>query len=458
MTGILTGFVGAVTEAWAQLRIGRLRVLLSLVGVAAAVAAMTFVIALGQVTEAAVQAEMEVYSGRPGTVTVTISPTGRGLSAEQAASSGLSPSGAASDAETPGAAAAAPGSTSSSASSVTTATKVAAAQTDFVDRYQVSSWATSYTSQVRFAFPDGGRNVATTVTTLKYGMLHRTRVAQGRWFTADDADDMSPSLIVSQGFLDQMGVSTLTEPLTITAYSPTPATYTIVGVLEPEDLSWCQNATAEQLGDQSCTQPVTAMVLSESYERWLPAQADRPIPTLEIWAGDQGSAQEMIQLARTDFDAAFGAGSTQTTSNSGANQQILSSSFVSVVTAAGVFVMILGALSLVNISLVTVRQRIHEIGVRRSFGATSRRIFFSIMLESVVATVVAGVVGIGIAIVGMRIMPLEAFLGFRVLTRPPFPMTAAIIGLVAAAGVGALAGIVPALVAVRIRPIDAIRY
>ena len=80
------------------------------------------------------------------------------------------------------------------------------------------------------------------------------------------------------------------------------------------------------------------------------------------------------------------------------------------------------------------------------------------MLESVVATVVAGVVGIGIAIVGMRIMPLEAFLGFRVLTRPPFPMTAAIIGLVAAAGVGALAGIVPALVAVRIRPIDAIRY
>ena len=149
MTGILTGFVGAVTEAWAQLRIGRLRVLLSLVGVAAAVAAMTFVIALGQVTEAAVQAEMEVYSGRPGTVTVTISPTGRGLSAEQAASSGLSPSGAASDAETPGAATAAPGSTSSSASSVTTATKVAAAQTDFVDRYQVSSWATSYTSQVR---------------------------------------------------------------------------------------------------------------------------------------------------------------------------------------------------------------------------------------------------------------------------------------------------------------------
>ena len=50
---ILTGLVGAVSEAWAQLRIGRLRVLLSLVGVAVAVAAMTFVIALGQVTVSA---------------------------------------------------------------------------------------------------------------------------------------------------------------------------------------------------------------------------------------------------------------------------------------------------------------------------------------------------------------------------------------------------------------------
>ena len=50
MNGILTGFFGAIVEAWAQLRIGKLRVLLSLVGVAAAVAAMTLVIALGQVS------------------------------------------------------------------------------------------------------------------------------------------------------------------------------------------------------------------------------------------------------------------------------------------------------------------------------------------------------------------------------------------------------------------------
>ena len=179
---------------------------------------------------------------------------------------------------------------------------------------------------------------------------------------------------------------------------------------------------------------------------------------MEIWAG-KGGAKEMASLAKKDLDARFGQGSTQTSDNlQGGNVNSSADTFTTVVTAAGVFVMLLGALSLVNISLVTVRQRIHEIGVRRSFGATSRRIFFSIMLESVVATVVAGIVGIGIAIVGMRVIPLGAVLGIPVTTTPPFPMLAAVIGLIAATVVGALAGIVPAIVATRIRPIDAIRY
>ena len=78
--GVFTGLTGAVIEAWAQLRIGKLRVLLSLVGVAVAVAAMSFVIAVGQVSVSAVNAVMEQYSGRPGTVTISVSPTWRGVS------------------------------------------------------------------------------------------------------------------------------------------------------------------------------------------------------------------------------------------------------------------------------------------------------------------------------------------------------------------------------------------
>ena len=477
MNGILTGFFGAIVEAWAQLRIGKLRVLLSLVGVAAAVAAMTFVIALGQVTVSAINQVGEKYSGRQGTVTINVSPTGKGLdqalqaddapepsadaSAEGARGSGGSGGGSTGGSGSAGSGSGGGqgGSGASSTTSAATSAKISGAMNSFVERYEVKSWATTYTSNVRFSFPDGARSVPTQTVSLSYGLLHHKTVSQGRWFTAQDEDDLSPSLVVTQGFLDALGIQQLTEPVTITSFSPVQTSFTIVGVLEAEDLSLigCSGDPERDAG-LPCTQPVTAFALNTPYESWLPKDATRPAPTLEVWAGKSG-AKDVASLAKKDLDARFGQGSTRTEDNlQGSSMSSSASTFTQVVTAAGVFVMLLGALSLVNISLVTVRQRIHEIGVRRSFGATSRRIFFSIMLESVVATVVAGVVGIGIAIMGMRFMPLSSFLGIPVETTPPFPMVAAIIGLVAATAVGALAGIIPAIVATRIRPIDAIRY
>ena len=469
--GVFTGLTGAVIEAWAQLRIGKLRVLLSLVGVAAAVAAMSFVIAVGQVSVSAVNAVMEQYSGRPGTVTISVSPTWRGVSrpdddAGSDDSGGAGGSGgqaggggqAGTEGQAGGGGQAAAGSAGGAAASSDTSIRISEAMSAFVDRYEIGVWATTYDTSIRFAFPDGPRQVRTQAVSTGYGLLHHTQVTQGRWLRSDDADDMSPSLVVSQGFLDAMGVETLTGPLTVTSYEPTRTTYTIVGVLEPEDLSYCTTTDAEG-NTVPCPQSLSAFVLNSSYEQQLPVHAVRPAPSLEVWTGTTG-ASEIKQRAKDNLDAQFGQGSTQVTDNlQSANANLSTGAFTTVVSGAGVFVMVLGALGLVNISLVTVRQRIHEIGVRRSFGATSRRIFFSIMLESVVATIVAGIVGVGIAVVALRVVPLGAILSdIPVPDNPPFPMSAALIGLVAASGVGALAGIIPAIVAVRIRPIDAIRF
>jgi len=129
-----------------------------------------------------------------------------------------------------------------------------------------------------------------------------------------------------------------------------------------------------------------------------------------------------------------------------------------VIGGVAVLVLFLGALGLVNISLVTVRQRIREIGIRRSFGATAGRVFFAVMMESVVATLAAGVVGVTLAVVIVQNPWVREMVGQGVQDLPPFPIEAAIIGLAASAGVGALAGLLPALVAVRVKVIDAIRY
>src|SRR5690606_30097018 len=67
-----------------------------------------------------------------------------------------------------------------------------------------------------------------------------------------------------------------------------------------------------------------------------------------------------------------------------------------------IIVLIIGGLGVLNIAMVTIKQRIREIGIRRSFGATSGRIFFSVMMESVVATVLAGILGIIISVILLK--------------------------------------------------------
>jgi putative ABC transport system permease protein len=123
-----------------------------------------------------------------------------------------------------------------------------------------------------------------------------------------------------------------------------------------------------------------------------------------------------------------------------------------------ILILLLGALGLLTISLVTVRYRIREIGIRRSFGATGGRVFFSVMMESVVATFVAGAVGVMIAVLLTRLPIVQEYLLQGAQDIPPFPWEAVVVGLVAATLVGALAGLLPALVAVRVKVIDAIRY
>ena len=128
-----------------------------------------------------------------------------------------------------------------------------------------------------------------------------------------------------------------------------------------------------------------------------------------------------------------------------------------VIMVIGGIIVFLGALGLLNVAIVTVRQRVREIGIRRAVGASAKRVFFAVFMESVVATFVAGVIGVGIAVVVVRFLPLEA-LSITLSDTPAFPAGAAIAGVAISTSIGALCGIIPALAAVRIKPIDAIRY
>lgn len=111
--------------------------------------------------------------------------------------------------------------------------------------------------------------------------------------------------------------------------------------------------------------------------------------------------------------------------------------------------LLVGGIGVMNIMLVSVTERIHEIGIRMATGARQRNILQQFLTESVVVSALGGIVGV---VVGVLIGWLLAFLGMSIVFSVPVMVTA----FVCAAGIGLLFGFAPALKAARLNPVEAL--
>ncbi|MBM7830949.1 putative ABC transport system permease protein [Agromyces cerinus] len=409
LTRTATGIVSTIVEALEELRIHRGRVLLSLIGVAVAVCALTTVVGAGAIAEQAGREMQERGGGRPATVQMTpMSPNG----------------------------------------SIDPETAEVAWRTA-LERHGIE-----YASRIGYGgltvqFADGAVPVSMQVVDPDYGVMHRVRLSEGAWFVERDADRLAPALIVNEAFWKRLGSPALDTHPTVQLLGRGAATGVVTGVT-PAQGEWD-------------TEP-TAFILSEGYLPLQPATPDPMMgayaPSYEMWIPD-GSADELTESMKQAFQSELGEGATVEgwRSDYGAMEGDPFLPLKLMVIGVAVVILLLGALGLLTIALVTVRGRIREIGIRRSFGATAGRVFFSVLMETVVGTFVAGVVGVGAAIAIVR-SPLMgmALGGAEVQDMPGFPIEAALIGIGAAVAVGALAGLLPALGAVRVKVIDAIRF
>jgi len=125
--------------------------------------------------------------------------------------------------------------------------------------------------------------------------------------------------------------------------------------------------------------------------------------------------------------------------------------------SAGVTTLLVGAVGVMNIMLVVVGERSAEIGLRKAVGATNRAIFAQFLAE---ATAVCGVSGVAGALLGVGLTKLVAAISppESPLASPPLldPFAVAVV-VGALAGVGIVAGVLPALRAARIPPAEALR-
>jgi putative ABC transport system permease protein len=126
----------------------------------------------------------------------------------------------------------------------------------------------------------------------------------------------------------------------------------------------------------------------------------------------------------------------------------------------GISTLIAGAIGVSNIMLVIVKERTKEIGIKRAIGATPIAVTSQIILESVLLTIVAGYWGLvaGVGTVELVSVTLKVSGSKMDLFRnPEVNLSIALIALGILVLSGALAGLIPAHRAMRVKPVEAIR-
>lgn len=121
----------------------------------------------------------------------------------------------------------------------------------------------------------------------------------------------------------------------------------------------------------------------------------------------------------------------------------------------GIFTMLSGIVGVSNIMFVSVRERTHEIGIRRAIGAKPRSILTQIVVESITITTLFGYIGI---VCGTLLTNLIAKLteGADMLVNPTVDISIAFKVTLVLIVAGALAGLAPALKAIKIKPVEAL--
>lgn len=121
--------------------------------------------------------------------------------------------------------------------------------------------------------------------------------------------------------------------------------------------------------------------------------------------------------------------------------------------AIGLLTLLTGIVGVSNIMFVSVRERTHEIGIRRAIGAKPRSVLIQILAESVAVTTLFGYIGIVAGTIVLQVISTA----FKEMEYVRADMTIAVEVTVALIICGCLAGLFPALKAIKVKPVEALR-
>jgi putative ABC transport system permease protein len=268
----------------------------------------------------------------------------------------------------------------------------------------------------------------------------RTKVAQGRFLTDSDYK----SIVIGSGVSDGLFRMKITPGNRIRLYyQDRYMNFKVVGVLQQQQESAMVGGAGQN----------TQMYITHKAMKELLGTDNYYYGTFQVTVEDPAQADEVIDRIKTDLKRYHKNEAYDATTA----RDMLSSlmSILSMIKYAlggiGAISLVVGGIGIANVMMLTVKERIREIGVMKALGATMRDIRVQYLLE-------AGVLGIVSSVIGISLGVLMSFL-IGSLASMPSAITpqSIIIGLMFGVSTTAIAGVYPANRAAKLDPIEALR-
>jgi putative ABC transport system permease protein len=298
----------------------------------------------------------------------------------------------------------------------------------------------SRTAQVAFR----AENVNTQVSgvTPDFQTVRNFHAAQGQFFTEQDVRSRAKVAVVGRTVANRLfaDAEPIGQRIRIRG-----VTFTVTGVMEEK------GATGFSDRDDVVFVPLTTAqrrLFGVTYVRTIQVQMATPEEMTEAQATLTEVLRERHRLGpgdENDFTIRSQADILQAFTGVSQTMTLLLGGIAAVS-------LIVGGIGIMNIMLVSVTERTREIGIRKAVGARRRDVLLQFLVESVALSVTGGLIGVGIGMIGSRL--ISRFAGWATVLSPQ----AVLMAFSFAVAVGVFFGLYPARRAASLDPIEALRH
>jgi len=295
----------------------------------------------------------------------------------------------------------------------------------------------------------GDKNTRTTVVgvTPEYLAVRSWRLARGRFVAEQDLTNIAQVCVLGAGVVEDLGVNPasalLGQEIKINRQN-----YTVIGLMAVKGQSGITNQ------DDQIFIPLTTAQLGFG------GPGTRRVHAINV----QAASAEVVGLAEAELTAilrarhglAPSAASDFRVRNQAEMLEAVeetSAAFTVLLGSIAAISLLVGGIGIMNIMLVSVIERTREIGIRRAVGARSRDILAQFLIESTMLGSIGGIFGIVLGYSSARALP-DLVEGYTTVVSP----ASIVLALCVSLAIGLFFGVVPAMRAARLDPIEALRY